>query len=92
MKAYGCSAPTGFFSGRRKVKDLTGNYKVPTLVLDDGTVIHDSKNIIAWAAAEFELATSSADSTTRTAVAPYNRAPKPSSSLPKLAANHPTNT
>lgn len=40
-----------FFSGRREIKRLTGNYKVPTLVLDDGTVIDDSKNIVAWAAA-----------------------------------------
>jgi hypothetical protein len=30
---------------------MTGNYKVPTLVLDDGTIIDDSKNIIAWAKA-----------------------------------------
>src|SRR5207244_1178982 len=27
------------FAGRRRVKRLTGSYKVPTLVLDDGTVI-----------------------------------------------------
>ena len=36
-------------SGRREVKRLTGNYWVPVLVLDDGTVIQGSKRIIAWA-------------------------------------------
>ncbi len=35
--------------GRREVKALTGNFWVPVLVLDDGTVIQDSKQIIAWA-------------------------------------------
>lgn len=38
-------------SGRRKVKELTGNNWVPTLVLDDGTVIDDSRAIVEWAAA-----------------------------------------
>jgi glutathione S-transferase len=37
--------------GRREVKALTGSYKVPTLVLDDGTVIDESANIAARAAA-----------------------------------------
>ncbi len=42
--------PTAFqTSGRKTVKTLSGNYKVPTLVLDDGTVIDDSANIIEWA-------------------------------------------
>ena len=35
--------------GRREVKRLTGNMWVPTLVLDDGTVIDGSPEIIAWA-------------------------------------------
>ncbi len=35
--------------GRRKVKELTGNYWVPTLVLDDGEVIDGSKAIVDWA-------------------------------------------
>ena len=39
------------FPGRRHVHRLTGNYQVPTLVLDDGTVIDGSQNIIAWAGA-----------------------------------------
>ena len=37
--------------GRREVQELTGNRWVPTLVLDDGTVIDDSHAIIDWAAA-----------------------------------------
>jgi hypothetical protein len=37
--------------GRREVESLTGNRWVPTLVLDDGTVIDGSKEIIAWAQA-----------------------------------------
>jgi glutathione S-transferase-like protein len=37
--------------GRRKVKRLTGNYEVPTLVLDDGTVIDGSREIEDWARA-----------------------------------------
>jgi hypothetical protein len=37
--------------GRREVKELTGNQWVPTLVLDDGTVIDGSREIVAWAAA-----------------------------------------
>jgi hypothetical protein len=50
-KTYGCYGTDRLFKGRRAVKRLTGNFKVPTLVLDDGTVIDDSKNIAAWAAA-----------------------------------------
>ena len=37
--------------GRREVKRLTGNYWVPTLVSDDGTVIQGSREIEAWARA-----------------------------------------
>jgi hypothetical protein len=51
VRTYGCFRTDPVFPGRRKVKRLTGNFKVPTLVLDDGTVIDDSKNIIAWAEA-----------------------------------------
>jgi Glutathione S-transferase, N-terminal domain len=51
VKTYGCYGTDRLFKGRREVKRLTGNYKVPTLVLDDGTVIDDSTNIIAWARA-----------------------------------------
>ncbi len=38
-------------SGRRKVKELTGNYWVPTLVLDDGGVVDGSRAIADWAQA-----------------------------------------
>jgi glutathione S-transferase-like protein len=35
--------------GRREVQELTGNSWVPVLVLDDGTVIQGSQEIIGWA-------------------------------------------
>jgi hypothetical protein len=35
----------------REVKRLTGDHKVPTLVLDSGTVIDGSEKIIEWARA-----------------------------------------
>lgn len=37
--------------GRRAVKRLTGNYWVPVLVADDGTVIQGSRKIMEWAQA-----------------------------------------
>ena len=37
--------------GRRAVRRLTGNGWVPTLVLDDGTVVDGSREIVAWARA-----------------------------------------
>jgi hypothetical protein len=37
--------------GRREVKELTGNYWVPVLVTDDGTVIQGSREIVEWAKA-----------------------------------------
>ncbi len=37
--------------GRREVKELTGNYWVPVLVSDDGTVVQGSQKIVAWAQA-----------------------------------------
>lgn len=37
--------------GRREVKELTGNYWVPVVVLDDKTVIQGSGKIIDWAQA-----------------------------------------
>jgi hypothetical protein len=51
IRTYGCYGTDRFFDGRRAVKRLTGNYKVPTLLLDDGTVIDESENIVTWAAA-----------------------------------------
>jgi hypothetical protein len=38
-------------TGRRAVKRLTGNSWVPTLVLDDGSVVDGSREIIDWAKA-----------------------------------------
>jgi hypothetical protein len=54
IKSYGFAPLGGALNntrGRREVHELTGNHWVPTLVLDDGTVIDDSKNIVAWAQA-----------------------------------------
>ena len=48
LKTCGCVADS-VFPGRREVKRLTGNHEVPTLVLDDGTIIDGSQAIIAWA-------------------------------------------
>jgi len=50
-RTYGCFRTDPLFPGRRKVKRLTGNYKVPTLVLDDDTIIDGSESIVAWAEA-----------------------------------------
>jgi hypothetical protein len=51
VRAYGLGALPDVTRGRREVKRLTGESWVPVLVLDDGTVIKDSKNIAAWARA-----------------------------------------
>jgi hypothetical protein len=54
IKARGWAILPSIFNqttGRKRVKELTGNYWVPTLVLDDGTAIDGSQEIIAWAAA-----------------------------------------
>jgi hypothetical protein len=54
LRAYGLGLlprwlnPT---SGRRDVERITGNRWVPTLVLDDGTVVDGSREIEAWAQA-----------------------------------------
>jgi hypothetical protein len=54
-RAYGLGAFPSFLNdrteGRREVKRLTGNYWVPALVSDDGTVIQGSRKIIEWAKA-----------------------------------------
>jgi hypothetical protein len=54
VKSYGLGVLPAVFnqtSGRREVQELTGNRMVPTLVLDDATVIDDSKPIVEWARA-----------------------------------------
>jgi hypothetical protein len=49
IKAGGCYRTDPLFPRRREVKRITGNYKVPTLVLDNGAIIDGSQNIIDWA-------------------------------------------
>jgi hypothetical protein len=52
VKSYGLGMLPGVFNrthGRREVERLTGNRTVPTLVLDDGTVVDGSREIVAWA-------------------------------------------
>lgn len=51
VRTYGCAGTDPLFAGRREVKRLTGTYEVPTLVLDDGTIVDDSGKIVAWAQA-----------------------------------------
>jgi Glutathione S-transferase, N-terminal domain len=52
IRSYGYAALPAFLNatpGRREVKRLTGNYWVPALVTDDGTVVQGSHEIAAWA-------------------------------------------
>ena len=49
VKVYGLAPLPDVTSGRKEVKRLTGESYVPVLVLDDGEVISDSANIVAWA-------------------------------------------
>jgi len=52
IKSYGLGILPDFLnrtSGRREAKKLTGKSWVPVLVTDDGEVVSDSKNIVAWA-------------------------------------------
>ena len=49
VKTGGCYRTDALFPRRREVRQLTGNYKVPTMVLDDGTIVDGSEKIIAWA-------------------------------------------
>lgn len=51
VKAHGLGPLPDFLNTptRREVKRLSGDPWVPILVLDDGTVIQDSKKIVAWA-------------------------------------------
>ena len=59
IKSYGLGVLPAAFNqtkGRKEVERLTGNRWVPTLVLDDGTVIDGSKAIVDWAAAHPAMA------------------------------------
>jgi hypothetical protein len=49
VKTYGFARLPDLTSGRKEVKRLTGESFVPVLVLDNGDVIKDSNNIVAWA-------------------------------------------
>ena len=49
VKVYGFAQLPDVTSGRKEVKRLTGESFVPVLVLDDGQIIKDSKNIVGWA-------------------------------------------
>jgi hypothetical protein len=54
VRSYGWAVLPGPFNdtrGRREVEELTGNRWVPALVLDDGTVVDGSREIVAWARA-----------------------------------------
>lgn len=51
VRTYGCAGTDRLFKGRRAVKRMTGNLKVPTLVLDDGAILDGSQAIVAWAKA-----------------------------------------
>jgi Glutathione S-transferase, N-terminal domain len=54
VKSYGLGILPKAFNmtkGRQEVERLTGNRMVPTLVLDDGTVIDGSHEIATWAGA-----------------------------------------
>ncbi len=51
VKTYGLAPLPDLTSGRKEVKRLTGKSWVPVLVLDDGEVVEDSKQIVAWAKA-----------------------------------------
>ena len=54
IKSYGLGILPEVYNrtkGRREVKKLTGSNMVPALVTDDGEVVSDSKNIVAWAKA-----------------------------------------
>ena len=49
IRTFGCWRTDPLFPGRREIKRMTGNYKVPTLLLDDGTIVDEWRNIVEWA-------------------------------------------
>jgi glutathione S-transferase-like protein len=51
VRTGGCYRTDPLFPRRRRVKRLTGNYKVPTLELDDGAIVDGSQSIVDWAKA-----------------------------------------
>ena len=54
VRVYGWGALPGILNntaGRREVQRLSGNRWVPTLELDDGTVVDGTESIVQWARA-----------------------------------------
>jgi glutathione S-transferase len=54
VRAYGWALLPDFMNqteGRKEAKRLTGKSTVPVLVTDEGDVVSESKDIIAWAKA-----------------------------------------
>ena len=51
VRAYGLHFLPDVTGARSEVKRLTGESYVPVLVLDDGQVVADSSEIVAWAKA-----------------------------------------
>lgn len=49
VKVYGFGQLPDVTRGRKEITRLTGESWVPVLVLKDGEVVTDSKNIAAWA-------------------------------------------
>jgi hypothetical protein len=49
VRCHGLARLPDFTSGRKEVKRLTGESWVPVLLLDNGEVVKDSNNIVAWA-------------------------------------------
>jgi hypothetical protein len=50
-KSYGFGPLPALTKGRKEVQEKTGQKWVPALELDDGTMITESKDIVAWAKA-----------------------------------------
>jgi hypothetical protein len=54
VKSYGLGILPDLMNqttGRKEVRELTGQPMVPVLVTDDGEVVQDSKRIVEWASA-----------------------------------------
>jgi glutaredoxin len=51
VRTGGCYRTDPIWPRRRAIKRVTGSYQVPTLFLDDGTIIDGSSSIVAWAVA-----------------------------------------
>jgi hypothetical protein len=51
VKVYGFGQLPDLTRGRREIRRLTGQSFVPVLALDNGQVVTDSADIVAWASA-----------------------------------------